>query len=229
MPQPAYRQAGVRIVIADDHRLLREALRGLLEGQPDLSVVGEAADADEALELTRQLKPDILLLDLAMPGRSGLETLEAIRASSYPTRVILLTAAIDRSDIVIALRLGARGLVLKESGSEVLLAAIRGVHAGQYWVGRDSVSDVLRVLGDLIHSSVDGRPNDFGLTPRELEIISAVVAACGNKEIAQKFAISEKTVKHHLTNIYNKLGVSNRLELAMFALHHHVKLPNVPA
>ena len=218
----------MRIVVADDHRMFREALRRLLGEQPGFAIVGEAADGDQVLELTLRLRPDILLLDFAMPGRSALQTLEALQASGAPTRVILLTAAMDRSDIITALRLGAYGVVLKESGSDLLLRAIRAVMAGQYWVGRDSVSDLVRTLNEMARSPAQTSHHDFGLTSRELEIVAAVVAACGNREIAQKFSISEKTVKHHLTNIFNKVGVSSRVELALFAIHHNLSLPDLP-
>jgi two-component system nitrate/nitrite response regulator NarL len=216
----------VTIVIADDHRIFREALRDFLNREQDLRVVGEASEGAEAVKLTRQLHPDILLLDLAMPGLDGLGALRQIRTLASATRVILLTAGIGRLEIVSALQLGARGLVLKEAGSTALLRAIRGVHEGDYWVGREAVADVLDALssGTLVAVGTE-HAQDFGLTIRELEIVGAVVAACGNKEIAEKLSISEKTVKRHLTNIFDKLGVSNRLELALLALHHDLKPP----
>src|SRR5437870_7156633 len=130
-------------VIADDHPILRDGLRKLLEAEHDFSVVGEALDGHEALELTRRVEPNILLLDLAMPGLPGLEVLRVLSGSSLPTRTILLTASIQRDDIVKALQLGARGLVLKESASQLLMKAMRMVMAGEYWIGRDSVSGLV--------------------------------------------------------------------------------------
>ena len=213
----------VRILIADDHPIFRDGLRKLLELEPSFRVIGEAADGAETVKLVRQLKPDVLLLDLAMPRVPGLEALAELAATSAPVRTIVLTAAIERNQIVEALQLGARGIVLKESATEVLMKSIRAVMAGQYWVGRESVSDLVTTLRELMpRKREEPSQRRYGLTPRELEVISTIVAGYTNKDIAQKFAISEQTVKHHLTNIFDKLGVSNRLELALFAVNHHL-------
>jgi len=215
----------VRILIADDHPIFRQGLRMLLEAEPGFQVVGEGRDGIEAVRLTRELGPDILLLDVAMPRADGLEALRELSASPTSTRVILLAAAIDRANIVRALQYGARGVVLKESATEVLLKGIRGVMAGQYWVGHEQVSHLVAALRGLMSEvEPEASPQTFGLTEREIEIVAAITAGHVNKYIAEKLMISEKTVKHHLTNIFDKLGVSNRLELALFALHHRLPL-----
>jgi len=213
----------VRIVLADDHQLFREAVRVLLDDEPDFEVVGEAASGEEAVALTLRHEPDILLLDVAMPDRNGLTVLEQIAAASKATRIILVTGAIDEGELLRALQLGARGVVLKEAGATELLNSIRLVHSGEYFVGRERMSDLITALRGRAadsNTSAQNQVPDFGLTPRERQIVSAVVNACQNKEIAERFAISEKTVKHHLTHIFTKVGVSSRLELAMFALNH---------
>ena len=216
-----------RIVIADDHPIFRDGLRRLLETEPDLKVVGEACDGAEAVKLAKQLKPDILLLDLAMPRDPGLEALREMSSASNQNavRVILLTAAAEKNQIVEALQLGARGVVLKDSATQLLLKAIHTVMAGEYWVGRESVSNLVQYLRTLVQSSgEEARQKKFGLTPRELEIVSAVVAGYSNKETAEYFKISEDTVKHHLSNIFDKLGVSTRLKLALFAVNQSLPL-----
>jgi two-component system, NarL family, nitrate/nitrite response regulator NarL len=213
----------VRIVIADDHPIFRAGLRNVLGAEPGFSVVGEANDGDEALRLTRSLRPDILLLDLAMPGVSGMDALAELAAEPGPVRTIVLTGAIDKADIVKALQLGAAGVVLKGSTTELLVKAIRSVMTGQHWIGRESVTDLVQALRGLMIASLEKPPRArFGVTPRELEITSAVVAGFSTKEIAKRYNLSEDTVKHHLTNIFDKVGASNRLELALFAVHHRL-------
>ena len=224
------RSQPVRILLADDHPIFRDGLRRLLEAEPDLKVIGEACDGAEAVKMARQLRPDILLLDLAMPRMPGLEALREMSSGpvSNSVRVILLTAAAEKKQIVEALQLGARGVVLKDSATQLLLKSIHTVMSGEYWVGRESVSNLVQYLRNLVQSSgEEAKQKKFGLTPRELEIVSAVVAGYSNKEIAEYFKISEDTVKHHLSNIFDKLGVSTRLELALFAVNQALPIKTI--
>lgn len=217
----------VRILIADDHPIFRDGLRRLLESRPGFEVVGEVGDGREAVDLVATLAPDILLLDMVMPRVTGIAVLRELSLSNMPTRVILLTALIEKADTVTALQLGARGVVLKESATEVLFKSISAVLDGHYWVGREAVDDLIQTLRDMTAGGQsESRKTNFGITRRELEIIGAIVAGQTNKDIAKRFSISEDTVKHHLTSIFDKTGVSSRLELGMFAVHHKLVNPN---
>jgi DNA-binding NarL/FixJ family response regulator len=201
------RQA-IRIIIADDHAILRDGLRRLLSTEEDFCVIAEASDGLAAIARTTELEPDILLLDLAMPQVSGMEVLRELSRRALGVRTVLLTAAIPPMAFTAALEMGVRGIVLKASPPEMLLKGIRAVCAGEFWVGGESLAAWTR----------GGRPaKTAGLTSRELEIVSAIRRGNSNRDIATTLTISEETVKRHLSNIYRKLGVSSRLELAVFA------------
>ena len=209
------------IVVADDHPIFRDGLHRLLDADPSLHVVGLAADGREALEAVRLHKPDVLLLDLAMPGQTGMDVLRSLADVVHAPKIIMLTAAIDELQTTEAVRLGAQGVVLKEAATSVLLKAIHTVVAGQYWIGRGAVASVIDALRQAAVSR-EPKPDRFGLTPRQLEIVAAIASGAGNREIARQLGITEDTVKQHLTAIYDKCGVSSRVELAVFAVHHRI-------
>ncbi len=211
----------VRVLIADDHPVFREGLRLLLELDRKIRVVGEARDGQEAAELTRKLKPDLVLLDLRMPRCSGIEALKIMQKFPFPVRVLVLATEVERHDIVEVLKHGAAGIILKESTTQLLRKSIHAVVAGEYWVERQSISDLVRELTRRPGNASPDVPQQgpWKLTPREREIVSEVVAGRTNKEIAQELCVSLQTVKHHLTNIFDKVGVHNRLELALFSVH----------
>lgn len=212
-----------RILIADDHALLRDALRRLLESEPGMEVVGEAADVGHVIESARTLQPDIILLDLAMPGGSGLDAIEPLLQQSPDSRIIVLSASISREQVVKAMQAGARGIALKECTSGDLMDGIRLVTEGRYWVAGDCMNSLVEAIRDEAALDAPARKSkDFGLTRRELEIVGLVVAGYSNPEIARKCAISEQTVKHHMSNIFDKVGMYNRVELALFAVSHAI-------
>ncbi len=208
----------IRVLIADDHAIFRDGLRKLLDSAGDIVIAGEAATGNECIRLLEKLKPDILLLDLRMPDKDGLAVLEEVNFEQLPTKVIVVTAAEDDRDIVRAMRLGARGIVLKQSASDLLIKSIRKVHKGEIWLDNRMTAEVL----DAFKKSTEaGQRRDKPLlSDREMEIVLLVAQGFRNREIGEKLFISEQTVKNHLHNIFDKLGVSDRLELALYAIHH---------
>jgi DNA-binding NarL/FixJ family response regulator len=221
--KPSNGNGSIRIVIADSHAMFRAALRKLLGAKPDFVVMGEAEDGMEAVARVRDLQPHIVLLDLALPRCSGLEVLREIRSLSPATRALLLVDAIDEGELIEALCLGARGVALKTTATDLLLKSIRAVQAGEYWVERGRISLLIRTLNDRLGSNgQDERQDVFGLTPRELDMVRAIAAGESTQEMAQKLSRSEVTVRHQLTSIFRKLGVRNRGELLSFAMSHNL-------
>jgi two-component system, NarL family, nitrate/nitrite response regulator NarL len=206
--------SAIRILIADDHPVYRRGLKALLQLEEGMTVIAEANDGEDAIRVAREVDADVMLLDLQMPHRNGLEVLQELGpAEGRRLRVVMLTAAIERWQIVEALRLGASGVVLKDAAVELLVKAIRKVAQGELWIGRGDLADI---VASLRQPNPDG-PARFGLTRRELDVVRAVVDGCSNRDVAKRLGISEDTVKHHMTSIFDKLGVSSRLELAIFA------------
>jgi DNA-binding NarL/FixJ family response regulator len=217
----------IRVLIADDHPILRDGLSRLLAAEGGFDVVGHAADGSEAVSLARTLDPDVVLLDLAMPRTTGLDALRELSASPEGPRVLILTVAIEDGQLVQALELGARGIILKAAATDLLFKAIRSVVAGQYWVGRDTVSDIVRHLREVSARARRGATPADRLSPRERQVIGGVASGESNRDIATRLGLSEDTIKHHMTNIFNKLGVSNRAELAAYATTRGLLAPPV--
>jgi two-component system, NarL family, nitrate/nitrite response regulator NarL len=213
--------ATIRIVVADDHPVVRFGVKNMLEREAGIEVVGEAEDGDDAITQTLELEPDILLLDLLMPRLPGLEAMRAIMNKSPRVKIILLTSTISTQQIIEALQIGARGIILKDSVAADLAKALRAVISGDYWIGGERVVNLVAALNDLMKKAAESpEKKTYGLTPRELEVVTCIVEGCSNKDVAKQFSISEETVKRHLSNIFDKTGVSTRLELALFAIAH---------
>ncbi len=211
----------IRVVVADDHSVVRMGVKAMLTSEAGFEVVGEAEDGDDAITQTLELDPDILLLDLAMPRLPGLEAMRAIMGRSPRVKIILLTSTISTQQIIEALQIGARGIVEKASVVGELTKALRTVLSGDYWINGQRVANLLQALRELMaKAAAVPERKTYGLTPRELEVVNSIVEGCSNKDIAKEFSISEETVKRHLSNIFDKTGVSTRLELALFAIAH---------
>ena len=220
----------IRIVVADDHPIFRDGLCKLLALEEDFEVVAQASDGRQVLDVLQQYDPDILLLDLKMPGLDGLATLQRLQAARNKTRVIVLTASDDKNEFVQAMKLGTSGIVLKQTATDLLIKSIRKVHAGEIWLDSHTTAAVIRQF--VADESPAPPPPQVPATPRERErsplsqrereIVALVAQGFKNKEMAEKMFISEQTVKNHLHNIFDKLGVSDRLELALYAIHNNL-------
>ncbi len=233
---PAPRLQKIRIVIADDHPIVRDGLRKLFSLEHDFEIVGEAVNGQQAIDVVRRLQPDILLLDLRMPELDGMAALQALQADPSRTKVIILTASEERTDFVQAMRLGSRGILLKQTSPDLIIKSIRKVQAGEIWMDTNTTSAVIESFANGAPTSQSsGNPagpkpamkagsgrDRTPLSARELEIVQYVAQGYKNKEMAEKMFISEQTVKNHLHNIFDKLGVSDRLELALFAIHNNL-------
>jgi len=219
-----------RIVIADDECMFRTCLRQLLAVPPSVvkdcyncdvgagfEVVGESSSGEDTIKTVLAMKPDLVLLDISMPRMSGLDALRELQRAAPDTKAIILSGTLDKSQLLTAVQWGARGLVPKDSATEQLFEAMVYVMAGQSWIARPLVTDLMDVLRTRADGAASAPAQPFGLTPREREVLSFVVQGCGNKEIAQRLAVSEETIKHHLTRMFDKVGAANRLELALAA------------
>ena len=215
LPRPKH-----RVVIVDDHTLFREGLRTILEMDEDIEVVADAENAADSVELVWQTNPDVLLLDSRMPQGSGLDAVPAVLRISPRTQVLVLTACDEKEEHVRAFKLGAKGVVLKDSARQTLMQASHTVVTGQVWVDPRRAGVLVEEISHLPAVGGSGGRDENGLTERELEIVRLVASGYKNKEVGSSLSISERTVKTHLTNIFQKLGVRDRVGLVMYALKH---------
>lgn len=202
MTQPAR----IGILIADDHVLVREGLRAVIARQPDMQVVGEAATGDEALRECRDKRPDVLLVDLSMPGMSGHSVAAAVRSQAPPTRIVVLTIHDEEEDIYRALHAGAHGYVVKSAPTDELLAAIRAVHAGK------------RFISPIAAASLAERITNDSLSDRELEVLRHIAEGESNKQIAAALHLAPRTIKGHIESMFHKLAVSDRTRALVVAV-----------
>jgi DNA-binding NarL/FixJ family response regulator len=204
--------APIRILLADDHNVVRAGIRALLEQQPDLTIVGEAGDGTEALRLAQELQPDILLLDMEMPGLDSIEVARRLKAEGNPVRVIALSAYDDKSYILNLLATGAAGYLIKEEAPQALVEAVRGVSQGKKgWLSQRVAAQVTTWMREGENPAID-------LTDRERQVLELVVTGKTNREIGAALGISEKTVEKHLASVFSKLGVASRVEAAVRAV-----------
>lgn len=204
----------IRVVLTDDHPIVLDGLEQLLLREKDFEIVARCVNGEDALRTVRHHKPDVLVLDIQMPQMNGLEVLRAIHDEKLPTRVVLLTAALDEDQVMDAMRLGVAGLVLKEMASKRLVQCVRHVSGGDQWLESSLVS---KALEKMMKREQGTREVARVLTPRETEVVKMVATGLRNKEIAEKLGISEGTVKIHLHAIYEKLKITGRVELTLFA------------
>lgn len=215
----------IRVMIADDHPIVREGLRRLLELEPDMEVVAEVGDGNSVVPTIETTQPDVVLLDLRMPGTDGLACLQQLQRANHKSKIIVITASEDKNEFVQAMKLGCSGIVLKQTSPELIVKSIRKVHAGEIWLDSHTTAAVMRQFAAPQESGAGGRVRERSpLSQREREIVALVAQGYKNKEMAEKMFISEQTVKNHLHNIFDKLGVSDRLELALYAIHKGLHL-----
>ena len=206
----------VNLVLCDDHPIVLTGLEGLFRLEQDFQVLARCINGEEALAAVRQHNPDILVLDLHIPGPGGdvLEILRTLRREKLPTKAVMLAAALEEDEIVEALQLGVRGVVLKELAPQLLVECIRKVYAGEQWLDKQLSNLALEAL---LRRETAGRARSGVLSPRETEIVRMVAGGLGNRELAERLGVSEGTIKIHLHNIYKKLKVHSRLELVLHA------------
>ena len=207
----------IRIVLADDHVIVLDGLEQLFRLEPELEVVARSTTAEAAVKAVQEHRPDVLVLDLVMPGHDGMWVLRQLSELNLPTRTVLLTAHVEENRLVEAIRLGVWGIVLKEMAPRMLMECVRKVHAGEKWLEQQSVTRAIERMQKR-ESEIDRLTRL--LTPRELEIVRLASEGLRNKEIGERLSITEGTVKIHLHNIYEKLGVTGRSQLILYATKH---------
>ncbi len=210
----------IKLVIVDDHTLFREGIKKILALEKDIEIVGEAFDGEEVISVLNRCEPDIMLLDVKMERVNGLQVLPRIVEQFPLLKVIILTAQVSSAESVKAIRDGARGIILKHAASEFLIKGIRKVAEGELWADSSTMTQVVDSLSRKYRVDRSPEKGRKELSEREIEVVTLVASGNRNKEIANKLFISEQTVKTHLSNIFQKLEVNDRLELALYAMRN---------
>ena len=212
----------VQVLIADDHSMVRQGLKQILELEEDIEVVAQASNGDEAVAISRECKPDVILMDINMPGKNGLQAIEELKKDSYCPKIVVLTIHEDREYLFKTLQLGAEGYVLKDAEPSMLIDAIRNVYEGQSYIQPNMTKELVREFNRITLNEKE-KQEKVNLTSREIEVLKLIAEGMINKEIAKKLYISEKTVKNHVSNIFKKLHVSDRTQAAIYAFRNNIK------
>jgi DNA-binding NarL/FixJ family response regulator len=212
----------IKVLIADDHHMVRQGIKQILELENDIEVVSQASNGEEAVKLSREYKPDVILMDINMPGMNGLQAIEELKKEEGIYKVVVLTIHQDREYLFKTIQLGAEGYVLKDAEASVLIEAIRTVYEGNTYIQPNMTSELVREY-TRISTHTRSKEEENVLTSREVEVIGLIAEGLINKEIAKKLYISEKTVKNHVSNIFKKLNVSDRTQAAIYAFKNNIK------
>ena len=212
----------IRVLIADDHSMVRQGLKQILELEDDIIVIAQASNGSEAVKLAREQKPDIILMDINMPGTNGLQAIKELKQEKNPSKIIVLTIHQDREYLFKTIQMGAEGYVLKDAEPSVLIEAIRNVAGGQSYIQANMTKELVKEFNRVTLHEKD-KHDEKSLTSREIEVLELIAEGMINKEIAKQLYISEKTVKNHVSNIFRKLKVSDRTQAAIYAFKHNLK------
>lgn len=215
-------QKQIKVLIVDDHSLMRQGLKQILELESDIKVIGQASNGEDAIHMTLECKPDVVLLDINMPLINGIETLRRLKDIGVDSKVVMLTIHDDREYLYETLNIGADGYVLKDADSETLIKAIRDVYRGKSFI-QPSLAIYLAKEYKTAKKDSDKSTVKDVLTRREYEVLTLVAEGLNNKEIAERLYISEKTVKNHVSNIFKKINVNDRIQAAIYAYKNNIK------
>lgn len=212
----------ISVLIADDHSIVRQGLKQILELEKDITVIAQASNGGEAIKLAKECKPDVILMDINMPGINGLQAINELKQENTTSRIIVLTIHEDREYLFKTLQMGAEGYVLKDAETSVLISAIRSVYNGQSYIQPNLTKELVKEFNRVTLHEKE-KTEDNNLTSREIEVLGLIAEGMINKEIAKQLYISEKTVKNHVSNIFKKLDVSDRTQAAIYAFKHNIK------